>query len=150
MLEGEVEKGLQNPNLKRELRGMEGPRNERFPLTLPERRRTWGPEDESSEDGRTEDLTSRVVYAFSRSSRRIPADHCPVEHHPTILMMGAEGSGLRASLLNLAHYKVGIRHGRDVDEIGVDSLNVSVAASLLCYEALRKPVQRRRTGQLLF
>lgn len=55
MLEGEVEKALQNPNLKRELRGMEGPRIERFPLTLPERRRTWGPEDESSEDGRTED-----------------------------------------------------------------------------------------------
>jgi 21S rRNA (GM2251-2'-O)-methyltransferase len=57
-------------------------------------------------------------------------------------MMGAEGTGLRSSLLNLAHFKVGIRHGRDVDEIGVDSLNVSVAASLLCYEMLQKPPAR--------
>lgn len=54
-------------------------------------------------------------------------------------MMGAEGTGLRNSLRNLAHYNVGIVHGRDVDEIGVDSLNVSVAASLLCYEMLQKP-----------
>lgn len=53
-------------------------------------------------------------------------------------MMGAEGTGLRDSLLNLAHYKVGIQQGREVDEVGVDSLNVSVAASLLCYEMLRK------------
>jgi 21S rRNA (GM2251-2'-O)-methyltransferase len=54
-------------------------------------------------------------------------------------MMGAEGTGLRTGLLNQAHYNVGIRHGRDVDEIGVDSLNVSVAASLLCYKMLQKP-----------
>lgn len=54
-------------------------------------------------------------------------------------MMGAEGTGLRASLLNLAHYKVGIPHGRGVNEIGVDSLNVSVAASILCYEMLQRP-----------
>lgn len=54
-------------------------------------------------------------------------------------MMGAEGTGLRGALLGLAHYKVGIPHGREVDEVGVDSLNVSVAASLLCYEMLQKP-----------
>ena len=54
-------------------------------------------------------------------------------------MMGAESTGLRSGLLNLAHYNVGIRHGRDVDEVGVDSLNVSVAASLLCYEMLQRP-----------
>lgn len=54
-LEGEVGRALQNPNLKKELRDMEGPRIERFPLTVPERRRTWGPEDESSEDESSED-----------------------------------------------------------------------------------------------
>jgi len=95
------------------------------------------------------DFGSSIIYTFSRSSKRLPADHSPVNEHPTILMMGAEGTGLRASLLNLAHYKVGIRHGRAVDEVGVDSLNVSVAASLLCHHILQKP-QPRKAGSLLF
>jgi 21S rRNA (GM2251-2'-O)-methyltransferase len=65
-------------------------------------------------------------------------------------MMGAEGEGLRGSLLNQAHFKVGIRAGREKDEVGVDSLNVSVAASLLCYEILQKPRVVRKPGELLF
>ncbi|KAF2449386.1 hypothetical protein P171DRAFT_350755 [Karstenula rhodostoma CBS 690.94] len=93
--------------------------------------------------------TSDVIYTQARSAKRLPVEHCPVENYPTILMMGAEGTGLRTSLLNLAHFKVGIRHGRDVDEIGVDSLNVSVAASLLCYQMLQKP-KPRAPGSLLF
>jgi len=80
-----------------------------------------------------------VVYTLAKSSKRLEAGHSPVAEHATILMMGAEGTGLRAGLLNLAHYNVGIRHGREVDEVGVDSLNVSVAASLLCYKMLQKP-----------
>jgi 21S rRNA (GM2251-2'-O)-methyltransferase len=95
---------------------------------------------------------SDVVYSFARSTKRLPADHSPVSDHPTILMMGGEGAGLRTSLLNLAHYNVGIRHGRDVDEIGVDSLNVSVAASILCYEMLQKPKSKPASpsGEVLF
>jgi 21S rRNA (GM2251-2'-O)-methyltransferase len=96
------------------------------------------------------DFASSVIYTYARSSKRLSAEHCPVESHPTVLMMGAESTGLRTSLLNLAHYKVGIKHGRDVDEVGVDSLNVSVAASLLCYQVLQKPKPRRKAGELMF
>ncbi|KAF2130238.1 alpha/beta knot [Dothidotthia symphoricarpi CBS 119687] len=100
---------------------------------------------ESDDDG-----ASNVMYTFAKSVKRLPVDHCPVDNHPTILMMGAEATGLKNSLLNLAHYKVGIRHGRDVDEIGVDSLNVSVAASLLCYEMLKKPSEATKSEDALF
>ncbi|KAF1912721.1 hypothetical protein BDU57DRAFT_559891 [Ampelomyces quisqualis] len=86
-----------------------------------------------------DESSSNIIYTIPRSTKRLPADHCPVAENPTILMMGAEGEGLRGSLLHLAHYKVGIPRGREVDEVGVDSLNVSVAASLLCYEMLQKP-----------
>jgi 21S rRNA (GM2251-2'-O)-methyltransferase len=90
----------------------------------------------------TDPASSKVVYTIARSTKRLPVDHSPVAEHPTILMMGAEATGLKTSLLNLAHYKVGIPHGREVNEVGVDSLNVSVAASILCYEMLQKPVQQ--------
>ncbi|KAF2874431.1 Alpha/beta knot methyltransferase [Massariosphaeria phaeospora] len=96
------------------------------------------------------DLSSRVVYTYARSTRRLPPGHSPVSIHPTILMMGAESTGLRGSLLNQANFKVGILHGRDQDEIGVDSLNVSAAASILCYEMLQKPKPARKQGDYLF
>lgn len=83
------------------------------------------------------DAGSEIIYTLARSTRRIP-DHCPVTEHPTILMLGAEGTGLKSSLLNIAHYKVGIKQGRETDEVGVDSLNVSVAAGLLCCDMLKK------------
>ncbi|KAJ4993804.1 rRNA methyltransferase 1, mitochondrial [Stagonosporopsis vannaccii] len=83
------------------------------------------------------DAESAIVYTLARSTTRLP-DHSPVAQHPTILMLGAEGTGLKPSLLNMAHYKVGIKHGRDVDEVGVDSLNVSVAAGILCLDMLKK------------
>lgn len=91
---------------------------------------------------------SSIIYTQARSAKRLPIEHSPVGSYPTILMMGAEGSGLRSSLLNLAHFKVGIRHGREVDEIGVDSLNVSVAASLLCYEMIQRPKPRAANNVL--
>jgi 21S rRNA (GM2251-2'-O)-methyltransferase len=96
------------------------------------------------------DFASSVIYTYAKSPKRLSAEHCPVENHPTILMMGSEGEGLRNSLLNMAHFKVGIRHGREVDEVGVDSLNVSVAASLLCYHMLQKPRPKRNAGELMF
>lgn len=97
------------------------------------------------------DTWSAIVFSHARGSKRLPAEYNPVSLHPTILMMGAEGTGLRPSLLNAAHYKVGIRGASATDEIGVDSLNVSVAASLLCFEFLKKPVQQmKKQAEWLF
>ncbi|KAI4624543.1 hypothetical protein J4E83_004218 [Alternaria metachromatica] len=93
----------------------------------------------SSTEDAPEPGSNKVVYTISQGRKRLPADHSPVAEHPTILMMGAEGTGLKTSLVNLARYKVGIPHGREANEVGVDSLNVSVAASILCYEMLQKP-----------
>jgi 21S rRNA (GM2251-2'-O)-methyltransferase len=94
------------------------------------------------------DDTSAVVYTFARNLTRIP-NHNPLAEHPTILMMGAEGEGLRSSLLNQANYKVGIGAGRGVQQAGVDSLNVSVAASLLCFDMMSKR-KEQKPGELLF
>ncbi|KAL1652473.1 hypothetical protein SLS61_005079 [Didymella pomorum] len=97
-----------------------------------------------------EEGASDIVYTQARSNKELD-DHSPVIEHPTILMMGAEGTGLKASLQNIAHYKVGIKHGREVDEVGVDSLNVSVAASLLCHDMLkRKPTVERDPENVVF
>ncbi|KAH6611652.1 hypothetical protein C7974DRAFT_393110 [Boeremia exigua] len=99
-----------------------------------------------------QDGTSDVVYTQARASDPKPIpDHSPVAQHPTILMLGAEATGLKTSLLKIAHYNVGIKHGREVDEVGVDSLNVSVAASLLCHDILRKkPVVERDPENVVF
>ena len=101
-------------------------------------------------EAEAEENTSDIVYTLARSSKTLQ-DHSPVIEHPTILMMGAEGTGLKTSLLNIAHYKVGIKHGREVDEVGVDSLNVSVAAGLLCHDMLkRKKVVERDPENVVF
>jgi 21S rRNA (GM2251-2'-O)-methyltransferase len=97
------------------------------------------PNSEAGEKEGEKAKENKVVYTIAKSTKRLPAGHSPVAEHPTILMLGAEGTGLKTNLLNLAHYKVGIPHGREVDEVGVDSLNVSVAASILCYEMLKRP-----------
>ncbi|KAF2274722.1 alpha/beta knot [Westerdykella ornata] len=101
-------------------------------------------------DGSAEDGSSSIVFKHARHPKVLPVGHSPVASHPTILMMGAEGTGLRTSLLNQAHYIVGIRAGRDASEVGVDSLNVSAASALLCFEFLKRPAQQRNSAQSLF
>ncbi|KAH9863987.1 hypothetical protein J1614_009920 [Plenodomus biglobosus] len=111
------------------------------------------PSTESPTAETPETETNKIVYTFPKSSRRVDGDHCPVAEHPTILMMGAEATGLKHGLSNLAHYNVGIPHGRDANEVGVDSLNVSAAASVLCYEMLQRPKKKkpdRNPEDLLF
>jgi 21S rRNA (GM2251-2'-O)-methyltransferase len=70
----------------------------------------------------------------------------PVNSAPCVLMLGAEGEGLRERLINKADGTVSIGGGWRLEgDSGprVDSLNVSVAAGLLCEGFLRKPVDGR-------
>ena len=69
----------------------------------------------------------------------------PVRNHPCLLILGGEGEGLRWNIQTKADFDVGIDgpkngHGK------VDSLNVSVAAGLLCEAFLRKPAGRWKIG----
>lgn len=70
----------------------------------------------------------------------------PLRNHPCILMLGAEGEGLRDNLKNRADYFVSIEQGERgsmsgglLPGIGVDSMNVASAAGVLVESFLRKP-----------
>ncbi|KAF2170287.1 hypothetical protein M409DRAFT_64604 [Zasmidium cellare ATCC 36951] len=66
----------------------------------------------------------------------------PLAKHPCILMLGAEGEGLRENLRNRAHSTVSIERGKKIrgtPNVGVDSINVSVAAGVLMDAFLSKP-----------
>lgn len=66
----------------------------------------------------------------------------PVGNHPCLLILGAEGEGLHFNIHRKADFDVGI-DGPRIGQGKVDSLNVSVAAGLLCEAFLRKPAGRR-------
>jgi tRNA C32,U32 (ribose-2'-O)-methylase TrmJ len=59
-----------------------------------------------------------------------------------VIVVGSEGDGIRQKTLELCDFKVKFPMGNDVE-----SLNASVSAALLCYEALRQRAVLRR-GQL--
>lgn len=56
-------------------------------------------------------------------------------------MLGGEGEGLRASLQKRANHVIGIE-GQRLGQGGVDSLNVSVAAGVLCEAFMRQPADQ--------
>ena len=64
---------------------------------------------------------------------------CPARNHPCVLMLGGEGEGLRWNLQKKADFLVGIE-GQRLGQGGVDSLNVSVAAGVLCEAFSKLPV----------
>lgn len=70
----------------------------------------------------------------------------PLSQDPCILMLGSEGEGLRANLRSKADVDLSIR-GRGQSH-NVDSLNVSVAAGILCDAFLRRNQTRERVAVL--
>ncbi|KAI9850360.1 MAG: hypothetical protein M1838_005807 [Thelocarpon superellum] len=84
----------------------------------------------------------------------------PLRQAPCLLVFGSEGDGLRWMVRKKADHEVGIEGSR-LGQGGVDSLNVSVAAALLCQALLQprggdrdqlptQPVQPRIASQKLF
>jgi 21S rRNA (GM2251-2'-O)-methyltransferase len=65
----------------------------------------------------------------------------PLSEDPCILMLGGEGEGLRANLRSKADVDLVIRSGPSRN---VDSLNVSVAAGILCDAFLKRNQTRRK------
>ncbi|KAK5745442.1 hypothetical protein LTR17_001312 [Elasticomyces elasticus] len=71
------------------------------------------------------------------------AMNSPLRKDPIILMLGAEGEGLRANLVRQADCLVSIEQARSATkatDVGVDSLNVSVAAGVLMEAFLQNPL----------
>lgn len=62
----------------------------------------------------------------------------PLRNDPCILILGGEGEGLRWNVQRKADKEIGVE-GERLGQGGVDSLNVSVAAGILCDAFLRKP-----------
>ncbi|KAL9603974.1 MAG: hypothetical protein Q9179_002002 [Wetmoreana sp. 5 TL-2023] len=71
----------------------------------------------------------------------------PAEKHPCVLILGSEGEGIQRSIQNKADYLVGIDSARP-GYGDLDSLNVSVAAALLCDAFLRKPAMTGKSKSM--
>jgi 21S rRNA (GM2251-2'-O)-methyltransferase len=99
-----------------------------------------GSKSKANEDGR---LTSTLPPPPHFALAALAADP-PVLQHPTVLMLGSEGEGLRWNLQKKADATVSIEggwrlHADQAVDGRVDSLNVSVAAGLLVEGFLRAP-----------
>jgi len=91
--------------------------------------------DSSKQDSRQ--MNRDPVYLTSEA-------HGFLAQKPAILMLGAEGEGLRSIMVNKATHKISIPGGgrKDID-VGVDSLNVASAAAVLIDAMLKRPVPRQ-------
>ncbi|KAG5923649.1 hypothetical protein E4U42_004895 [Claviceps africana] len=60
----------------------------------------------------------------------------PLDHHPCILVFGSEGSGLPRPIKVATEFELSVP--KFVQDSSVDSLNVSVAAGLLCHSFVKQ------------
>ena len=91
--------------------------------------------------------------AARRTTSAAIAVDSPLAKHPCVLMLGAEGEGLRANLVRRADVLVSVEQGEraaETRDVGVESLNVGVAAGVLMESFLRKPVEGQGGGGLGF
>ncbi|KAF2231694.1 hypothetical protein EV356DRAFT_506512 [Viridothelium virens] len=70
----------------------------------------------------------------------------PTLRYPSLLVLGGEQEGLSRRVLNKCHVEVCIESARNRNDIGVDSLNVSVAAGLLVQRFVARPKGAVRVG----
>ena len=100
------------------------------------------PDNSQSGSGLSRSVTSGGL-SFTQTnnyprSRAPPLDEVPLALAPCILVLGGEGSGVSVPVQKRAEVIVtlppAVQTNRDV---GIDSLNVSVAAGLICWELLR-------------
>ena len=96
--------------------------------------------------GRTPSQPSSATAPSKSATRYVTASsvtaNSPLAKHACVLMLGAEGEGLRDNLKNRADFFVSIAQGKrgvSVPGVGVDSVNVGVAAGVLVESFLRKP-----------
>ena len=82
------------------------------------------------------------------------AQSSPLTKNPAILMLGAEGEGLRDNLVKRADHYISIEQGKRAaddengGDVGVDSLNVSTAAGVLIEAFMRKPQGAKDLGRV--
>jgi 21S rRNA (GM2251-2'-O)-methyltransferase len=78
----------------------------------------------------------QVKYT-KKDGNLVPQTFWPLKYSSSILVVGGEGKGINRYLTHYAWAFAEIMPKMDVNECGVDSLNVSVAAALLCADILR-------------
>lgn len=83
----------------------------------------------------------------STAPKHVDLNHLnqPLQNGPCILMLGAEGSGLREDLIQRSDYTLSIAGQRN-HQNGLDSLNVSVAAGILMNGFLKDTIQSPVAG----
>lgn len=96
---------------------------------------------EAGSSGKQQPGNGGVTFTNAKSAALMEPNYAPLADNPSVLVLGGEGQGLKESLKTHADYFVSMRatpRAQAID-VGVDSLNVSVATALLAAEFMRKP-----------